>query len=490
MHPIWNIPELLAQILLFLDEKSDILRCALVCRSLSVEAARLIWKEVSAFRHLLGCFPYNTIATEMAGPNDSPSRTFLFLELPDTAEWDHMRFRASMVKELTLPSSDNYDALLEVIKRHKIDLTFPELVSLHLHVLVPKRLQTFLPLFASSKLQDLEITFEGYNERLINSALAILLVQAHQLRSLEVVATSLPETSQNHLSQIIETTPTINYLRLGLKTSHGENIVVAASRLPNLQDLSLEFMDYSGIRTEYTSGFPSLLSLETWSTFASTLAVVRAISSPKMAVFRLHIIDEIVVPPRGLCESMATMSNLKSVSFIFHRSRRPQWEDMEPLLACPLISTFLVTVSSPGFEIDDEVISAISRAWPNLTRLWLDGLEPTPKRFRRPTLRGLAGLLCGCPKLQEVILEVDARARQLRGTPVNTASATPGPHGKLSLNVRRSRIAEKSEVSISEYLMSVWPGECEVTSYWEESEWQGATWTRVGELVKQRGPSS
>lgn len=401
-----------------------------------------------------------------------------------------MRFRASMVKELTFPSSDNYDALLEVIKRHKIDLTFPELVSLHLHVLAPKRLQTFLPLFASSKLQDLEITFEGYNERLINTALETLLIQAHPLRSLEVAATSLPETSRGHLIQIIEATPTITYLRLVLKTLHGENIVVAASRLPNLQDLSLEFMDYSGRRPEYTSGFLSLHSLETWSTFDSTLAVVRAISSPKMAVFRLHIIDEPVAPPRSLCESMATMSNLKSVSFIFIRSRRPQWVDMEPLLACPLISTFLVTVSSPGFEIDDEVISAISHAWPNLTRLWLDGLEPTPKRFRRPSLRGLAGLLCGCTKLQEVILEVDARARQLRGTPVNTASATPEPHGKLSLNVRRSRIAEKSEVAISEYLMSVWPGECEVTSYWEEDEWQGATWARVGELVKQRGPSS
>lgn len=69
MHPIWNIPEILAHILSFLDEKSDIFRCTLVCRSLSVEATRQIWRQVSAFRDLLGCFPNNIISTEMSGPS-------------------------------------------------------------------------------------------------------------------------------------------------------------------------------------------------------------------------------------------------------------------------------------------------------------------------------------------------------------------------------------------------------------------------------------
>ncbi|KIO27939.1 hypothetical protein M407DRAFT_22846 [Tulasnella calospora MUT 4182] len=240
MHPIWDIPELLAHILSFLDEKSDILRSALVCRSLSVEAACLIWKKVSAFRYLLGCFPNNTISTEISGPTRCPSRTFLFLELPDTVEWDQMRFRASMVKELTVPECDNYDALLEVIKRHKIDLTFPELVSLHLHIWVSKRLQTSLPLFAPSRLQELEITFDGYNDRLINATMEILLAQAHPLRSLELRTSTFPKPSQEYLMQLLATTPSINSLRLTLPTSHGEDVLQAVAHLPNLRALSLD----------------------------------------------------------------------------------------------------------------------------------------------------------------------------------------------------------------------------------------------------------
>ncbi|KIO27938.1 hypothetical protein M407DRAFT_243210 [Tulasnella calospora MUT 4182] len=143
-------------------------------------------------------------------------------------------------------------------------------------------------------------------------------------------------------------------------------------------------------------------------------------------------------------------------------------------------------MDSPGMEIDDEDISAISRAWPNLVRLKLDGFLDTPGMFARPSLHGLGELLGRCPKLQELILEVDA-ARQLPATHANAAPTSSEPHEKLFLNVRTSPLTEKSEEAISKYLMSLWPGEFEVWSTWGDEGWQGAAWKKVGELMQQRG---
>ncbi|KAG8948445.1 hypothetical protein FRC00_008607 [Tulasnella sp. 408] len=423
----------------------------------------------------------------MSGPNRCPSRTFLFLDLPDAAEWDHMRFRATMVKELTVPESDNYDALLEVIKLHKIDLTFPELVSLHLHILVSKRLQTSLPLFTPSRLQELEITFEGYNDRLIDTTMETLLAQAHPLRSLDIKTESLPKPSQGYLVQLLETTPSINSLHLTLMTSHGEDIVQAVAQLPDLRTLRLQFSGPDGTRDAYPPGFQSLLSLEIVSPHAIALGAVRAITSPNLSTLNMDVLGGINGPPRSLFDAMATISSLNTVNLTFYRSPHPQWADVEPLLSCPLISIFTITLASPGLEIDDEIISAISRAWPNLTHLRLDGFDATPKRFKRPSLHGLAELFGRCSKLQEVILEVDARARQLRTPLANATPANSVSHGKLLFNVRRSRIAQESEKVVSEYLMSLWSGQCEVASEWTDEEWQGATWEKVGALMSQRG---
>ncbi|KIO15441.1 hypothetical protein M407DRAFT_247232 [Tulasnella calospora MUT 4182] len=144
-------------------------------------------------------------------------------------------------------------------------------------------------------------------------------------------------------------------------------------------------------------------------------------------------------------------------------------------------------MDSPGMEIDDEVISAISSAWPNLVRLKLDGFYDTPEMFARPSLHGLAEILGRCPKLYHLTLEVDASARHLQAEVANASPASSEPHEKLFLNVRTSPIAENSEEAIFKYLMSLWPGEFEVWSTWGEVGWQRATWKKVRELMQQRG---
>ncbi|KAG9023465.1 hypothetical protein FS837_005788 [Tulasnella sp. UAMH 9824] len=108
-----------------------------------------------------------------------------------------MRFRTAIVKELTFPEFENYDALLDVIQGDKIDLTFPQLVSLHLHVQVTEKIQTFLPLFTLSRLQELEIIFEGFNDRLIDTTMESVLVQAHPLRSLKSEPQAYPRHRKN-----------------------------------------------------------------------------------------------------------------------------------------------------------------------------------------------------------------------------------------------------------------------------------------------------
>ncbi|KAG8958777.1 hypothetical protein FRC00_002299, partial [Tulasnella sp. 408] len=194
-----------------------------------------------------------------------------------------------MVKELTFPKFDNYDALLEVIQGDKIDLTFTQLISLHLHVLVAQKLQTFLPLFAPSRLRELEINFDGFNDHLINTTMETLLVQAHPLRRLEIGATSLPKASREYLIQLLGTTPSINFLHIALIPSQGDEIVEAAAHIPNLRALSLDHDGQSGTRNEYSPGFRSLASLKIWSSYAAALAVARAIASPNMSTLHLDL---------------------------------------------------------------------------------------------------------------------------------------------------------------------------------------------------------
>ncbi|KAG9023464.1 hypothetical protein FS837_005787, partial [Tulasnella sp. UAMH 9824] len=359
-----------------------------------------------------------------------------------------------MVKELTFPRLDNYDAVLEVIQDHRIDLVFPDLVSLHVHTSVDTILQTFLPLFAPSRLQELHVTFEWFNDHLIDTTMAALLAQVHPLRTLEIGATSFPKASQESLMQLLETTPSINSLRLSLKISHGQDLVQAAAQLPNLQALNLQFNGYHITRNEYPPGFQSLISLKMWSPYIYALGVVRAITSPNISKLHLDLRGGPVGSSSSLFEAMAPMSNLSSVSCTFIHSRSPQWTDVEPLFSCPLISDCLIDLAGPGMEIDDAVLSAISHAWPNLTRLKLDGNENTSKRFRRPSLRGLAELLGRCPKLRLVIVEVNAKARRLQAPRANETHASSEPRGKLFLDVRRARIAQSSETVISEYLLS------------------------------------
>ncbi|KAG8900871.1 hypothetical protein FRC00_010661 [Tulasnella sp. 408] len=485
MHPIWNITELLAYILLFLDEKLDLLQCSLVCRAFSVEAIRLIWKEVDDFHNLLGCFPRDIVSTKMSGPKSEPTRTFLLLDFPNAAEWNHMRSRASMIRELTFSDSDNYDPLLEVIQRHNINLTFPELISLHLYVTVTKRSQSFFPLFSASRLQKLDINFDGSNNRLVNKSMKTLLAQGHPLRRLEIGATSLPDVSQGYLTQLLETTPTIDSLCLMLETLAGEDIVQAAARLPQLRELDLKFTGRDGERTEYSPGFESLVLLDTWGPYTSALAVACAVNSPNMEEVHMSLMGEIVGPRGSLFQRIASMANLKSVSLTFHDSGIPQWADVEPILSCRFISKFSIMLGPFGLEVDDQVLRAIIHAWPNLTYLRLGGLYDNPSRFTRPSLYGLGELLLRCPRLEELILEVDARARPFRVEVTNELRAILQPRGRLLFDVRRSLILQGSEVNISEFLMTLWPGECDVISEWRD-EWEGDAWETVRELMQQR----
>ncbi|KAG8914470.1 hypothetical protein FRC01_004044 [Tulasnella sp. 417] len=313
-----------------------------------------------------------------------------------------------------------------------------------------------------------------------------LLTQAHPLRNLEIWATSFPKPSQHYMIQLFETTPSITSLSLTFGALDGEDIVQAAARLPNLQYLSLDLRG-DPIRTAPAPGFHSLDTLDTSSKYASALAVARAITSPTITTLIMRVFGYLIEQPSDLFQSMATMTSLNYICLIFYNHGTLQWADVEPILSCPFISSFEIAVNSAGMEIDDEILSAISRAWPNLTRLKLDGLDDIRQLLARPSLHGLAELLLRCQKLEAVTLEVDARLRQLPPGLANAISTSSEPRKKLLLNVRASPIARKGEEVVSEYLMSVWHGECEVVSLWDDHNWQRATWKKVGELMQQKG---
>lgn len=198
----------------------------------------------------------------------------------------------------------------------------------------------------------------------------------------------------------------------------------------------------------------------------------------------MSLMGKIIGPRGSLFQAIASMANLRSVSLTFYDSGIPQWADAEPLLSCRFISKFSIMLSPFGLEVDDQVVSAIIHAWPNLTYLRLGGLHDNPSRFTRPSLSGLGELLLRCPRLQELNLEVDARARPFQVELTNEMRAILHPRGRLLLNVRRSLSVQGTELNISEFLMKLWPGECDVMSDWRD-EWEGDAWERVRVLMQQ-----
>lgn len=196
----------------------------------------------------------------------------------------------------------------------------------------------------------------------------------------------------------------------------------------------------------------------------------------------MRVPGEVSGPPSDLFEEIAAKSNLTSVSLNFYNSNIPQWTDVALLLSCPLLKKIDIAIAGPGMELDDGVISAISRAWPHLTHLRFVGLRSAPKEFTRPSLQGLAELLRKCPKLQEVILEIDAGAGALQAALANAVPPSSEPRGKLLLNVRESPIAEDSEETIADYLASLWPGVLAIESWWSEEPERGA-WDQVGDII-------
>ncbi|KAG8899625.1 hypothetical protein FRC00_001203 [Tulasnella sp. 408] len=296
--------------------------CSLVCPAFSVEAIRLVWKEVDDFQNLLGCLPRDIVSTKLSGPKSESTRTFLLVDFPNATEWSHVRSRANMIRELTFSDSDNYDPLLEVIQRHQINLTFPELYLPPPLRYGHQEIPILLPLFSASSLQKLEINFDGSNKRPVNKSMKTLLAKAHPLRRIEIGATSLPEE---------------------------------AARLPKLRELDLKFTGRDGERTEYSPGFESLVLLDTWGPYTSALAVACVLNSPNMEEVHMSLMGEIIGPRESLFQAIASMANLTSVSLTFYDSGIPQWADVEPLLSCRFMSKFSIMLGPSGLEVDDQV---------------------------------------------------------------------------------------------------------------------------------------
>ncbi|KAG8906646.1 hypothetical protein FRC01_007936, partial [Tulasnella sp. 417] len=245
------------------------------------------------------------------------------------------------------------------------------------------------------------------------------------------------------------------------------------------------FTDGDGERTDYSPGFQSLVHSKIWAPFTSALAITRAITSSCITALDVTVNNESIESPTSLFETIATMTPLNALAINFFKSDSPQWQDVELLFSLPLIVDFSLSIGGPGMELEDELISAISRAWPNLIHLRLTGSEDPPESFARPSLRGLAVLLAGCPKLQDLHLEIDASARQLVRALADSPPTSSEPRGKLKFNVQKSPIAQNLEESIADYLWALWPGEWDVSSWWRGGAWQGDTWERVHELLQE-----
>ncbi|KAF7340867.1 hypothetical protein MSAN_02116200 [Mycena sanguinolenta] len=187
--------------------------------------------------------------------------------------------------------------------------------------------------------------------------------------------------------------------------------------LPRLRFLDLRSPS-ADVHSPHDAGFPALEGLRVAGTLRSIAALLALVSSPQLLSVRLKAegphLPYLYSFPLSVFRAFPSPPRFRANEDLHRRSRalhlRPALQHplRHPLYACLGLQTFRVDIDPLAVAVTDMDIRAMARAWPLLTTLAI--APPRPLRDATPHVRlyALWALARGCPRLQTLVIEVDA----------------------------------------------------------------------------------
>ncbi|KAJ7471684.1 hypothetical protein B0H11DRAFT_2039535 [Mycena galericulata] len=192
--------------------------------------------------------------------------------------------------------------------------------------------------------------------------------------------------------------------------------------LSSLRSLTLDYLQ--ALNPFPTSGLPetslfSGLQEIQISTYTDTaIAVLEALASSRIVSVSVTILE--VMTPMAMSTLYATLAdnlphhslefleifNSVGDAIVLPTQATIQRRALQRLLCFPNLKEVALHFYG-GFDLDDTLVSEISRAWPHLRSLSFDHSRPTPI-VSRVTLSGLRDLVHHCAKLTTLHMEIDA----------------------------------------------------------------------------------
>ncbi|KAF7329100.1 hypothetical protein MKEN_00170500 [Mycena kentingensis (nom. inval.)] len=193
-----------------------------------------------------------------------------------------------------------------------------------------------------------------------------------------------------------------------------------ASR-PQLKSLDIRQLPYDSIsclpRTPHT--FPALEKLRISGTIPALTACISRITSPSL--YSIHLVpqlDERDISPSLFCtiipESIparaAELTNFKFTCPVRRTGQDPLKlviAAFAPLYACRNLETFFIDVTPTELVFTDADVHAMGAAWQFLVELYI---APPHRSTPTASLYSLWAFATGCPRLQRLAIEVDAKS--------------------------------------------------------------------------------
>jgi hypothetical protein len=494
-HP-FQVPELLARILSFNDQSANA-RCARVCKAWMDISLDNLWSEVDGLKALVRVMlPLNKEGDYWVRKDVharcSLTVTFRLQTIPNRNQSvplsaaKRFKFYATRIESfniLPLPEAGKpppprvHRSVLTLLSRTFGGFVFPNLQSLtiHMHEDPGVRWFRYLPLFFSSRLKSITISYPTkLDDEMKGEANVMTAQMAEYAKSVEKLVIAIPNNSggifEEGLGELVPKLTKLEHLSI-------HNLEDPGRLLPRLKTLKkLKLLQLTSVQPTscVVHGNTVILGLTTLYT-----NLPRLMDSPaRFATLRhlrfsfMHVEDTNRVAP--LLSALPVSCPMLELLFVdFAKSLIPVYDDSrdrEPirisalrhLQKLPRLASFSMSCTQAVELTDNDLVSLVA-GWPSLMILNLVSVPTSvlPSRLTINVLPRLARL----PSCRLIRLAIYARTSKLTHTTSSELPALPLRNGLSNLSVLsfgHSPITPGTETGIANYLRQLLPPKCKI----------------------------
>lgn len=137
-----------------------------------------------------------------------------------------------------------------------------------------------------------------------------------------------------------------------------------------------------------------------------------------------------------------------------------QWSDFDPMLHCTELKVLVLRGKYLSSVVGDQELNTMSLSWPNLEDLEVTDSDPHPNGLASAaptaTFTGLSHLSKNCPRLQKLMISVDARQPHLSSSAHVVIAAAMED---VRLPYSRTGDTAESHEAVALLIQSMWPGQ-------------------------------